>query len=142
MQHYSDDLIEMMGKTIRLHQVLGKLEADINWIKCRDLNGLSNAFKHTSNNITSTKKHINMLINNIDLNFTELELTAFKAECEKELKGSMEEHETKIEEEHRPLNLNHNEKALVIMTQTLIPEDIKIGLSFGEKIFISIRNHR
>lgn len=122
-----------MGELLSMHNELGVYEAKRNWVRGRDLNGKSTAFKNISFDINSTKKQINTLLNNLELILTEVEITQLKLECNNAMNEAMEKHETKIEKEHRPLELNFNEKALVILTQKPIPEDIKIGLSFGWK---------
>lgn len=133
LQIYDPHLINLMGQLLHLHQQLGILNAKRNWINCRDLNGVSSAYKNISYDINSLNKQINTLTLNIDLNISDTELEQLKLECTNELETSMENHESKIEKEHRPLELNYNEKALILMTQKPIPHDIKIGLSFGWK---------
>lgn len=122
-----------MGELIGMHGELGISEAKRNWIRGRDLNGKSTAFKNTSFDINSMKKRINTLLNNLNLILTEVEMTQLKLECNNTMTNTMENHEIKIEKEHRPLELSFNERALVILTQKPIPEDIRIGLSFGWK---------
>lgn len=122
-----------MGELIGQHRELGILDAKLNWIKCRDMNGISTAYKNAKYDINAFMKRIKILSLNLELILEGNELLILEEECKVMRTNSMLIHEEIIEKEHRPLDLNYNEKALIVMTDKIIPDDIKIGLSFGWK---------
>lgn len=122
-----------MGELIGHNQQLGILDAKVNWVKCGDLNGTSKTYKHLNFDINAFSKRSKTLLDNLGLILDDDELNALKKECEETRENTMLLHEEFIEKNHRPSNLNYNEKALIIMTDKAIPDDIKIGLSFGWK---------
>lgn len=130
-----------------MHHEMGILEANGNWIRCRDINGISGSLKNNILKISTLAKSIRHTMLNIDLILPDADMEIFKTQCDEKQLSSRLSTEIAIEREHRPSNaiydketnritygpMNYNKKALINMTQCIIPEDICIGLSFGWK---------
>lgn len=124
---------DLMDILFSRHEELGKLKANLNWIKCGDPNGVSNEFRNVTYNIGALKGHMNLLHVNLDLILPDDEVSVFKDQCaEKELEA-MILHEIRIEKEYRPHDMVFNDKAVINKSRIIVPEDITIGLSFGWK---------
>lgn len=130
-----------VGEVLSMHSVMGEYRARLNWISCWDFDGVSKEHKLVSGDVHNLDGRIraaklNLVLNNCDMK-------QFMSECMLIENDSMFKHEEEIEFKNRPVDLNYNEKALIVMTEKVIPNDIKIGLSYGWKfLFPYVNNDR
>lgn len=115
------------------HRNLGILLAQQNWIKCRDINGTTKSHKRKCDDLRVMNKHINKLKLTFDMILSDLEMNEFMEQMEVIKQKSMLEHESEIEKEHRPTGIVLNERAIINKTEYIIPDDVKLCLSFGWK---------
>lgn len=124
---------DLMAEAIIFHKNLGEYKAWLNWFDCFDIDQTSHQFKNKKAQIGLTEQKILVLKEKLSQIFNEDELNILLTECFQELESFQETTEQEIETKHRPPGVKFNENALVILTETVIPEDIRIALSFGYK---------
>lgn len=126
-------MIQTMGELMAEYRSLGEVTAEENWIRCADRDGKGALYKECRSRGLYVNRNIKMLWTILETWLDVNELEQLKNECDIVCNESMIQNECRIEERHRPTGLNLNSKAIVIMARNNIPEDIKIGLSFGPK---------
>lgn len=139
------DLLDLKTLALSQHEDRGRILADEIWTRCGDMNGSSEAYKEITEHINSITKRLNTTMLNIDLVLSDDEMTSFTVECMKAQITAKNQREVEIEISNRPTNtffennkithgpINYNKKAIINLTQCLIPEDICIALSYGPK---------
>lgn len=139
------DLLDLKTLALSQHEDRGRILADELWTRCGDINGSSEAYKEITEHINSITKRLNTTMLNIDLVLSDDEMTSFTVECMKAQITAKNQREVEIEISNRPTNtffennkithgpINYNKKAIINLTQCLIPEDICIALSYGPK---------
>ena len=138
--------MEILERAITLHKEKGRCLADLCWLDCEDINGISSSHKELREYIGSLTKCINTTLLNLDLASTDELFSQYKQQCIEALLTAKEQREKEIEIKNRPTNtffdekgkitygpIKYNEKAIINLTQCTIPEDIKIILSYGPK---------
>lgn len=133
LTRYSDGTVELMGEMIAMYLRLGEIRAKINWVSCGDPDGRANRYRILNGYAQSMGNRIKKFWVNLETILDDWELDCLKNECMKECDERMNECEINVEKEYRPMDLNLNSKAIVVMTRKEVPDDIKIGLSFGWK---------
>lgn len=130
---FSEDFTDSLVFFLVLHKELGLLEAKLNWLSCRDPDSLTKSSLNMERRkrsvllaIEKRKAQFEFSLNDADFNTLLIESMSFK-------ESFQEQSEQDIEVEHRPTAVYFNKEALVIHTETPIPLDIQIGLSFGYK---------
>lgn len=123
----------MMAELLCTYRNLGILDAKINWIRCRDINGISSEINRRKDGKRDIINQLMKLEGNLKVFLSETELVELKGECDEARSMIRERQEVAIEAEFRPPHVFFNDKALVILTETVIPFDIQLGLSFGPK---------
>lgn len=127
------DITELMASLIIDHKRMASNEAWIKWHICSDPDEISSRtaeLKDWVNTLRNRIRHTEKLIHTIlDPN----EIAELRTECDTIRDNFREETEVNIENDHRPTGIVYNEKALYILTDKPIPEDIRINLSFGYK---------
>lgn len=113
-----------------LHESLGKLLGKFNWATCRHSN---NDFYLLKTRIDILKRRIDDAFNYLSMFMDESDLNDLNVECDSICKREQNACEILIERDFRPANLFFNKNALIVYTDKPIPEDIQIGLSFGNK---------
>lgn len=115
---------------LELHRLLGIFLGKFNWATCRHLN---NDFYTLKTGINILRRKINSSFDYLSMFMDNSELSNLNDECDAVCRREQDACEVIIERDFRPANLFFNREALVINTVKLIPEDIQIGLSFGDK---------
>lgn len=133
MEQTPHALSGLMTEGFTLSKELGVLRAKINWHLCRDVNGKSKGYKLNLRKVNDIKKRITMIEANLSTMVDDSDLKLFRDECEIFCNESEEEHEYEISKKHMPLEFIFNKKALRNMTQCIIPDDVRLILSFGWK---------
>lgn len=126
-------LVKELADFIVLNKEIGYIQAHIEWIHCFDDNNTSRKYKKLTRQQNDINKKIIKLRKQITTKTTEVELNSLLTEADTQRKEYQEHTETEIEKSHRPPNFTHNKSALITLTKTEIPEDIKIALGFGYK---------
>lgn len=128
-----DKLTDTFVRIFVLNKELGRLLAHQNWCGCHDPNNKT-SFSHTiKRSIGVVNGQIKNLMACLSFVLSEDEISVLKTECTSIMETSLELTESSIEVEHRPVDLNWNKDALIVLVDQEIPEDIKICLSFGYK---------
>lgn len=122
-----------MSEVLVLYGNQGRTEAELNWIECMDYNHESKKFGKKGEEKKEIRSKIIKLKKNLEVALTKEQFSTFEKECENIRERVREGTEQEIEKRHRPTQIVFNEEALIILTKVIIPEDIKIGLSFGHK---------
>lgn len=133
MEQMPQVLNDLMAQGFILSKELGVLRAKINWHLCRDVNGKSKGYKLNLRKVNDLLKRITLIEVNLSTMVDDSELKLFKDECDILCGESEEEHEYEISKNHMPLEFIFNKKALRNMTQCVIPDDVRLILSFGWK---------
>lgn len=138
---------ELMKLAIAQHRERGRIFAEIEWIKCWDINGVSEKLRDFMEHLQSITKKISTTMFNLDLIMSDERLDAFVKDCEELEREEKRRKEIVIEKENRPSGVNfdhdlfvfttapidYNKRALVNLSQCEIPDDIGFALSFGPK---------
>lgn len=138
---------ELMVEILIQYREIGILEANRNWIGCKDINGISTDFRNIKGQIEGLMRLARLTLFNIGLAISDDDMQVLEEECERMKYTARLQREIEIEREFRPTNItydieeqkilykpmNYNTKALINMTQCILPDDISIGLSFGWK---------
>lgn len=127
----TDYTIDIITTTLVAYRQYAFFEAHINWITCSDPNGTSLDMLAHQENLDKVLVNIYKHKNGLGICFSKDEIEQIIIEGEKMKTTYQEEIESKIERDHRPTGIIFNEKTLFIRTDTIIPQDIKILLSFG-----------
>lgn len=149
-----DDVIQMMGELLVLYGERGKLDAKRLWNSCADPDETSKDGRGLVWTIQQINNKIKKLNNMLDIVLDTEQMNELKTEGNAFGIREKEEKERVLELQHRPTNttyvngkiaygpMNYNKRALINMTDKNIPDDIKIGLSFGWKFLFpfSIKN--
>lgn len=133
MDTMNKTLVLQMADILNLHKELGDRLAWKNWFECFDINQSSAQFLSHVASIEFSERQIQSLKNQLSQSLDDESYHTLIKECHFQMESFQETMERKIELEHRPLGAYFNKDALVILTQTTIPEDIEIALSFGYK---------
>lgn len=128
-----DSLIQPMADLMHLHKKIGSFYAQINWFKCYDLNHSTEQYAFAKAQIRSITSQIDILKGHFSFSLNEEEFETLVSECQQSMESYKEAIEREIEMKYRPSGVHFNKNALIILTKNPIPEDIKIGLSFGYK---------
>lgn len=115
------------------HMKLGALHAEINWLKCSDLNNTSKAFKNLKRRVNFINTTISKKFKNLDVFLNNTEIQELRNFCKSSQDEYLEKHEIHFEISNRPPNLFFDKTAIINITNEQIPEDILMGLSFGNK---------
>lgn len=126
-------LNDLLAEGMSLSKDLGVLRAKINWHLCRDVNGKSKGYRLNLRKINDLKKRITLIEVNLSTMVDDDDLKLFKDECDAVCQEAEDEHEYEISKNHMPLELIFNKKALSNKTQCIIPDDVRLVLSFGWK---------
>lgn len=122
-----------MGECLASHMRYGELLARQNWVGCMDPEGLGNEMLDLAWAIKSIKKEIKnfqLILSDV---LSDIDWESFHNECNKERDIYIEKTECAIAEEYKPVHAMYNEMALKVMTDKIIPDDVKFGLSLGYK---------
>lgn len=122
-----------MARLLEHYAQLGKWEARITWIECKDFERRSNKWIEANHEKRHCAGRIFEDTNSLATCLETTEMLMLQKECEEFQWMAKEEEEQKIERMHRPPQIFFNERALIQITTKDIPIDIKIGLSFGPK---------
>lgn len=125
--------IDLMSELLATHSALGNCTAELNWIRAGDPYGISNEFKNRSFDKNCLQKNLKLLKSNAQLVFSEGEYTTLMAECGIWECNTRSASELALSLKYIPPGFTFNDRALVLKTDKLIPEDIRMGLSFGWK---------
>lgn len=117
-----DDLLDDLLKE------LAKCKAELAWVSCWDADGKSGMHRGLSKRVKSCQGRIDR----IKLRFAE-DLSVDELEVLFNIDVLIDEAEQEIEVQNRPHQVYFNKNALIILTKTIIPDDIQIALSFGYK---------
>lgn len=132
-QDLNEETIQMMGSYLAIHRELGFLMARLNWVLCADPDGLSTSFGDLKYGEAKLKR----LLAPIVLFLTDVlpvdDMKVLKNEGSCEMNECICDGEILIERDHRPVHAHFNDKALILITDKHVPEDIRFGLSFGWK---------
>lgn len=144
VMEYSSELKKL---AISQHKERGTIGAEEEWIKCWDVNGISEELAEKREHLNSITKRIKTTMLNLDLISSDDEFEAFRDICLDAEYVSKKEHEIEIEIENRPRNaifypnrgsfdyepITFNKKAVINLSQCTIPEDITMAFSYGPK---------
>lgn len=122
-----------MGEYLAAHSKWGEILAKSNWVKCSDPDNLSSNSKDlewSTRKIKKECKQIELHLVNV-LQTTDMKLLI--DECMKIRDECMEKYECELILKYKPIHATFNVGALRIMTDKIIPVDIKFGLSLGWK---------
>lgn len=128
-----EEVAQSMALLLELHRELGASIAEIEWINCYDINHSSHHYKSLASKIGTTESKIRIVKEDLSQLLSSEQIDELLLECTNSFVLSKETMEQKIELEHRPSGVHFNKDALIILTETAIPDDIKIALSFGHK---------
>lgn len=128
---------------------MGSLRAKQNWYDCFDPKHETDRSKKLKFQIVSQNDKINKIKSSLSVILNDQDFENLMSECYKFMESEQETIEQSIEKEHRPSGafldkkffgetkcpsgVYFNKNALVVLTETEIPEDIRLGLSFGHK---------
>lgn len=132
MEH-NDLVVDLMAEAINHYKRVGYHHAWLNWFECFDIDHVSVEYNNKKADIRDCERSFQVLKERLSRWLTVGQLNRWVSECLKEWESSQEMVEREIEAEHRPSNIHFNENALIILTDAVIPEDIRIALSFGYK---------
>lgn len=127
------DIEDMFIDIAQGHIRLGELTAELNWLLCMDIDGKLNSTKAIFEQIKFGRSTINRKISLLDNVCSEFQLNAFKAFAHDLMNDRIETCEQQKELIHRPHGLQFDSKAVINLTNVVIPLDILVGLSFGHK---------
>lgn len=133
MDDNMDVTVYQMGNLIALYKELGIMCAWLNWFDCYDINHISKQYLNNKANIGHVEHKIQYLRNQLSQCLGTDDFSTLITECLAQMESIKETTEQEIELKHRPHGVHFNENALIILTETAIPDDIKIALSFGYK---------
>lgn len=125
--------MEFLTGILIQHMKLGEYTADLNWLKCSDLNGKSKSFNELERRIKFLDTTILKQFNNLNVFLEDEEMELLRITCNNTFREYLSLHEEWIERVHRPSNLVFDSDAVINRTNAHIPEDIMIALSFGNK---------
>lgn len=111
----------------------GRVKGDVNFMDCWDVEGLSSERKIAMNMIRTLGKRVCLLRTQLDQIMPTDKLSELGSELGNLEVNEMLKREEEIELKYRPIEITYNERALINKTQCLIPEDVRIALSFGWK---------
>lgn len=113
---------------------LAKYKARQAWVSCWDVDGNSAEYKRLSKCIGRIQRRID----DVRLGLSE-ELSDDELEVLFDASILIDEAEQEIEKQKRPHQVYFNKDALIILTETSVPEDVQIALSFGYKFLFPYR---
>lgn len=123
-----------LSVNVTLEQVkIGELTAELNWLKCSDINGTFHSTKTVIEQIRYGQAVVNRKLSILSQNCTEQQLSAFKNYLNDIMHDRIEACERRKELMHRPHGLNFDSGAIINLTDINVPYDILVGLSFGHK---------
>lgn len=122
-----------MAHLIAMHKDLGSLYGWAGWAECFCKNSPSGISETISSKIEATEHMILNIKAKLSQFLIEQDFDTLLLECEQTKESSYEAREQEIEREYRPPDIFFKKNALIILTETAIPEDIQIALSFGYK---------
>lgn len=121
-------LTDQLTNLLILHKEIGFRDAWIGWHSYQ--NNVS--YSLVKENIKS-RQQINNHIHTLGVSLSKDQLNELNTECAKQKEEYKELIEQQIEREHRPTEIHLNEEAISILTDKIIPDDVKLNLSFGNK---------
>lgn len=130
---YDDAIIDLMANCISLYEEWGRGKAWLAWFECFDIHKNSHQYIDNKASIVNTEHKVQNFMARLSRYMSVEDFNAFEIECLNILESIQETTEQTIELEHRPLDFQFNPKALKVLTEAAIPEDIRIALSFGYK---------
>lgn len=122
-----------MADLMILYKHSGLCRANLNWQLCLDPNNKLPNTRDIEKSVKNIQREISRMTCSLQAILDDEEITLLIKECESLRNEYQESMEVAIERAHRPTEVFFNKKALFILTETDIPEDIQIGLSFGWK---------
>lgn len=132
-QMYSENTIRLMGNYMAIHHRLGEIQAQLNWVKCGDPDGLSRRSGELSWAMARSEKECKQLELILCDVLSEHDMKLLVDTCVEERDLRMEKQECLIVGEYKPLHATFNVGAVKVMTDKNIPADILFGLSLGWK---------
>lgn len=130
---YDELVVGLMADCIGLYEKWGKGLAWMAWFECFDIEHNSHEYNKNKTSIVNTEKSSQHVMTRLSQYLSVEDFDAFKDECLKTLESSQETTERTIELDYRPPDFRFNPRALKVLTEVAIPDDIKIALSFGYK---------
>lgn len=113
---------------------LAKYRARQAWVSCWDVDGSSAEFKRLHKCVERFQRRIDDIKSGLLEELSEDELgVLFDARI------LIDEAEQEIERSERPHQVHFNKNALIILTNTSVPEDVQLALSFGYKFLFPYR---
>lgn len=130
---FKTQITERMAKLMIVYGDVGRVDAIIDWVKCKDLDQKSTEsiklkkqrMDHL-NKLTSIERSLGPFLDRSEQQLLRMECEKFKSDAKQLL-------EEEIEIKHRPTHVFFNNKAIINLTNERIPDDILLGLSFGPK---------
>lgn len=123
----------MLADFLVQHREMGRLIAHRNWSMCADPGGRTRRSKDLDFEMLMLQREMDKFAIYLRSFLSECDFEQLCRECKNETVLCVNEYETEIAKEYIPHGISFNDRALIVMTDTDIPDDVKIGLSFGWK---------
>lgn len=133
MERSGETLDNLLINILVLHKELGFCLAWDNWNTCFDPDNKSDKSQHAKGKLVQTQSMIEKVKTHLSRLLNDEEFKLLLTECAHEMESYQETIEQDIEIKHRPSEVYFNKDAVIICTNTPIPIDIQMNLSFGYK---------